>query len=397
MTQMRGLRYSPPDLEQLPMSSEINPTINHATIKTCIDRTLPPELMFEAMRRAMAENPQNAPVFNPRTIPPGVIPDLSRVYLAGITGKLWQPGRILRVRFLDGDPEVQARIPAFARLWSDTANIGFEFGDELEAEIRISFQNQGSWSYIGTDALVIPANQPTMNFGWLNRATDNEEYARVVTHEFGHALGCIHEHQNPAADIPWNREVVYRYYQGPPNFWNREQVDLNLFTRYAADITQFSEFDPASIMLYPIPNEFTVGDFEVGWNSTLSPTDLTYISTLYPAERAATILLRVDAPPVDAYIGAHGQVDAYSFTLDQPATVRLETAGSTDVIMSLADQANPTRTLAMDDDSGSGRNARIVTALRPATYLVRIRHFNSRSTGGYRLGLYTHTTPGSTP
>ena len=35
---------------------------------------------------------------------------------------------------------------------------------------------------------------------------------------------------------------------------------------YAKETTNFSAFDPKSIMLYR-PNEFTIGDFEVGWNN----------------------------------------------------------------------------------------------------------------------------------
>jgi hypothetical protein len=364
------------------------------TPKACVDRALPGELLFEAMRRAVMENASNAPVISRRLLPPGVVPEVPRAYLAAVTGKLWQPGRTLRVRFLDGDPQVHARIPSFAHLWSEHADIVFDFQTsnaarvDDNAEIRISFRNQGSWSYIGTDALVIPPGQPTMNFGWFTRATSDEEVARVVIHEFGHALGCIHEHQNPAADIPWNRETVYAFYQGPPNFWNREQVDVNVFSRYAVDMTQFSVFDPDSIMLYPIPNEFTVGDFSVGWNTTLSPTDREFITTLYPATRARESELVLDAPPLDAFIGAFGAVDTFSFMLEQQRLVRIETEGETDVVMALFGPNDDTHPLAVDDDSGVGRNASLTVQLRPGRYTVRIRHFSAVRTGGYRIGLY---------
>lgn len=369
--------------------------MSFSAIKACIDVSLPDELLLESMRRAIAENPHNAPAINPRTLPPGVMPDIPHVYLAAITGKLWQPGRVLRVRFLDGDPKVHERIPPFAHQWSQHANITFVFGNDPDAEIRISFQNNGSWSYLGTDALVIPKSQPTMNFGWLTPATSNDEYLRVVTHEFGHALGCIHEHQNPANNIPWDREVVYRYYQGPPNFWSREQVDINLFTRYEADITQFSAFDPKSIMLYPIPNEFTVGDFEVGWNKALSDTDKQFITTLYPANRKASTVLIVDAPPTDAVIGEFGEIDVFSFEISERATYRIETEGSTDIVMSLFGPDNDSRPLAMDDDSGPDRNARIIINLRPGTYTLRVRHFSAQQTGGYRISLKSQ--PATTP
>jgi hypothetical protein len=361
--------------------------MSFSAIKACIDLTLPDELLLESMRRAIAENPNNAPAINPRLLPQGVMPDISSVFLAAITGKLWQPGRVLRVRFMDGDPRVQERVPPFAHAWSEHANITFQFGDDADAEIRISFRNQGSWSYLGTDALVIPKSQPTMNFGWLTPATPNDEYLRVVTHEFGHALGCIHEHQNPANDIPWDREAVYRYYQGPPNFWSRELVDINLFTRYEADITQFSEFDRQSIMLYPIPNEFTIGDYEIGWNKAMSAMDKQFIRTVYPANRKVSSVLEVDALPVDAVIGEFGEIDQYTFTVTQRGQYQIETEGTTDVVMCLFGPDSTTRALAADNDSGNGRNARIVMTLRPGKYTVRVRHFNKQGTGGYRISV----------
>jgi hypothetical protein len=125
-------------------------------------------------------------------------------------------------------------------------------------------------------------DEPTMNFGWFTPATPNDELQRVVLHEFGHALGMIHEHQSPSADIPWDREAVYEYYAGPPNYWSREQVDHNIFARYSHDQTNASLFDPASIMLYPIPPEFTGGKLSVGWNRILSATDRAFIGQLYP-------------------------------------------------------------------------------------------------------------------
>lgn len=363
-------------------------------IRTCIDRAVPDEFIFEAMRRAVEENPTNAASFQARGFLPGVMPDVPRVFLAALTGKLWQPGRKLRVRFLDGDPLVQERIPPFAQQWSEHANIQFEFTDDPQAEIRISFAQNGSWSYLGTDALVIPASQPTMNYGWLTRASSDDEFARVVVHEFGHALGSIHEHQNPAADIPWNKEAVYTYYQGPPNYWTREQVDINLFTRYAADITQFSDFDPESIMLYPIPNQFTHGDFEVGWNHQLSDIDKHYAGIVYPQEVRADAQIEVDGPPVAGEIGEHGEIDTFNFNLAERETVRVETEGTTDVVVALFGPDDSTHFVAEDDDSGPGLNARIVTRLAPGRYAIRVRHYNKVRTGTYQIGVYRTLDPG---
>lgn len=198
----------------------------------------------------------------------GVAP-LSPFELAALTAKKWDNGRTLRVRFLDGDPAVQNKLAPFAHQWSDHANIKLVFGDDPDAEIRNSFKFSGSWSYLGTDALGTPKDKPTMNFGWLTPTTADDEYSRVVIHEFGHALGYYHEHQNPSTNIPWDKETFPKLYGGPPNNWSKAQVDQNLFRKYSRIISQLSEFDGESIMLYAIPNALTKGDFEVGWNRDL--------------------------------------------------------------------------------------------------------------------------------
>ena len=62
-------------------------------------------------------------------------------------------------------------------------------GNYRDNEIVISFKQTGAWSYVGTGRNSKTTQRPTMNFGLFDVAT--------VIHEFCHALGMIHEHQNP--------------------------------------------------------------------------------------------------------------------------------------------------------------------------------------------------------
>lgn len=362
-------------------------TVQNEAIKVCIDCALPISSLLAASRMAIVENPDNAPA-PPRSrgLPGASI--ASPVALAALTGKLWKPGRTLRVRFLDGDPAVQARVATIAQEWSNYANITFAFGNDPEAEIRITFSQPGSWSYIGTDALAIAKDKPTMNFGWLTASTPNDEYSRVVLHEFGHAIGCIHEHQNPATNVPWNKEAVYAYYAGAPNYWTREQTDINLFTRYSATLTQFSNFDRDSIMLYPIPNTFTIGEFEVGWNRILSPRDKQFIATLYPNDKKAENQLTIDGPALEAAIGEFGEVDKYIFRVAEAGRYRMETNGRLDLVLALFGPNDESTGIVEDDDSGERLNARIVADLLPGLYTLKTRHYSRRRTGEYQIGVY---------
>lgn len=198
--------------------------------------------------------------------------------------KKWANGKRLRVHFLGGASKLHDKVKQYAKQWENYANIKFDFVDDPAAEIRVGFVMNGtSWSALGTDALdkqFFPPSSPTMNYGWLTSNSPEDEFSRVILHEFGHSLGCIHEHQNPAGKIPWNKEAVYRFYK--QRGWNKDRVDKNLFVKYDIDQTQFSEFDQKSIMLYPIPRQLTDGKMEVGWNRQLSKTDKDFIGQMYP-------------------------------------------------------------------------------------------------------------------
>ena len=359
------------DQETIPDASARS-AANNQPIKACIDLQVP---MPPAQAMATPA-PQMAPTPTP------MVP----AAFAIVISKKWSNNSVLPVYFMDGDPLVQAKVEAVAHQWSRYCNIRFKFVNDPTATIRISFLQNGSWSYIGRDALLIPSNQPTMNFGWLRPDSPDDEYERVVVHEFGHALGLIHEHQNPAGGIPWNREAVYDYYSGPPNNWTPEQVDVNLFDTYDETQVNFSGFDRESIMLYPVPNTFTIGDFEVGWNSTLSSTDKHWIRTAYPKSVSE---LEVDGPPRAESISEFGEIDTFTFSIFQRGRYRVETTGRTDLKMSLFGPEDDAIFIAADDDSGQRLNPRILATLDWGRYTVRVQHFSKRRTGDYEIAVKT--------
>lgn len=198
--------------------------------------------------------------------------------------KLWENGSTLRVKFIDdfASDELRGRVMEQAKKWEQYANIKFEVVTSGDSDIRISFvSGDGSWSYLGTDANYRSQDQATMNFGWFYDYTSDSEISRTTLHEFGHALGAIHEQNSPAADIQWDVEAVYEYYERTQG-WSEAQVDNNLFNKYSGNVTTNSEYDPDSIMHYAIPASLTLNGFSVGWNYYLSDTDKSFIGETYP-------------------------------------------------------------------------------------------------------------------
>lgn len=323
----------------------------------CFDRILPREL------------------FRPQATRPG---RPGRVRAISPIGKTWMNGSTLHVRFIGGTAAQRAKAQEQAGWWTAVANLNLVFDNAPGAEIRISFDaNDGAWSYVGTDGRDIPLNEATMNLGFLDGGT--------CAHEWGHALGLAHEHQNPAGGIQWNEAVVIREMAKSPNFWDADTTRHNILQRYRADQVNGTSFDPKSIMLYFFPADWTTNGIGTEANETLSVVDKQFIAgaKMYP-KTAPTVdtatLLTVNARQrTAAAIGQFGEEDLFRFTVAQAGRHIVDTRGPSDVVMKLFGPDLPTRLIAEDDDSGYATNARIATDLLPGDYWVQVRHYNRES------------------
>jgi hypothetical protein len=328
----------------------------------CFDRILPKDLLRPHRR-------ERGPDGGDRAISP--------------IGKAWPNGSRLTVSFHGGTASEQATARAQAAWWEQACNISFDFGQHTAADIRITFDpSLGAWSYVGTDCKGIPADQPTMNLGFLDGGT--------AGHEFGHAIGLAHEHSNPAGGIQWNEPVVIAALAKPPNRWDAAKVRHNVFMKYAVDQIKGTQFDPDSIMLYAFPASWTLNGVATHANDVLSTLDKSFVSgaSMYP--RTAPVVgdaptLEVGGPKVSGAIGAPGEEDLYAFDVASDGLYELATRGTTDVYLKLYGPDSPTALIAEDDDSGYGRNAKIRRALVPGRYLAQVRHYSPKGTGSYTI------------
>ena len=199
----------------------------------------------------------------------------------GPANKVWPNGSIIKVRFSGGTAYVRSKVQQYAKSWETYANLTFQFvADNAAADIKVAFDAGGSWSYIGTDT---KNKTVSMNYGWFNNNTSDTEFRRTVTHEFGHALGLNHEQSHPDANIPWNTQAVYDYYMGAPNYWTKAQVDYNVLAVSSRTGLNYTAYDSASIMHYPVQAQFTTNNVTIAANNTtISAKDALYMTSIYP-------------------------------------------------------------------------------------------------------------------
>lgn len=232
--------------------------------------------------------------------------------------------RPIRVAFNGGSPAIRREIRDVALSWADQTNeitkgqrpdrglfdpymirgaLNFDFGTDgsdgfifhtwthqdktYAADIRISFEDGlGFWSMIGTDStkpILSPPHVASMNLeGFHGYATLPADWKKVVYHEFGHALGLLHEHQHPTSecgnalrleddpeyeltldgeqkavsDARGKRPGVLTQLEHAPNFWPRVDAEHNLERLKRSKDLALMDFDPDSIMRYEFAAEW---------------------------------------------------------------------------------------------------------------------------------------------
>ena len=199
----------------------------------------------------------------------------------------WPNQSIIKVKFLGNDgtnTDLKSRIKRYANLWLRHANVNFEFvSSTSDADIKIVAGNEGStgnWSYCGIYCKRLAQNVPTMSIGDLN-VNGTESWLRAtVLHEFGHALGLIHEHKSPNCDKSnWNKEAIISRYIAEQG-WTRDYVIQQIFNNEDPYWLDVSTYDRNSIMHYPF-SASELGTATGIDNRDLSVIDMNFMSGKY--------------------------------------------------------------------------------------------------------------------
>lgn len=254
--------------------------------KTCVPRYLPPGDWKRSMDNAFAVNPDNRP---PNFDDTAVLAEQGSRAALDILRYWGTAGVSLTVGFID-TPEaaLRARILGHMNAWNQTANISF-VESNTEPKVRIARFDAteapgraGYWSYIGTDILLIPSNQPTMNLEKFTMDTEDSEFHRVVRHETGHTLGFPHEHMRRELVERLDREKVIAAYMASQG-WTRDQVIQQVLTALEdASILGTEHADSNSIMCYQIPGELTIDGIAIPGGLDIDASDRAFAALVYP-------------------------------------------------------------------------------------------------------------------
>ena len=251
--------------------------------RICRPVSLPKSEWEAAARTAVATNPSNHVRIERLT---RVMPEFKPTHLelSVLVAKRWASSGVrLTVAFLDTtDLALQKHILEHMNAWSKFANVKF-VPAKTDPQVRIArTPNDGYWSYVGTDILHIPANEPTMNLEAFTLKTPESEYHRVVRHETGHTLGFPHEHMRRelVQRIDSKKAITYfKLTQG----WSASEVRAQVLTPLEeSSLLGTPHADENSIMCYQLPGQITKDGKPIIGGVDIDATDKAFAASVYP-------------------------------------------------------------------------------------------------------------------
>jgi hypothetical protein len=253
----------------------------------CTPKSLPATALSSAARHSREINPANA--LERRTVartPIGRVGGRKRLVV--VIGRRWPASGVrLTVKFLDNPPgDLRRRILAHMNAWAKTANVVFTetrgTGKVRIARLDSPVDMAGYWSYIGTEILGAPEDEPTLNLEGFTMRVSEREFRRVVRHEAGHTLGFDHEHMRRALVKKINRAKAIAFYDRTQG-WSEDEVDEQVLTPLEeSSILGTSASDPHSIMCYQIPGSITKKGRPIPGGTDINPNDFRFAASIYP-------------------------------------------------------------------------------------------------------------------
>lgn len=217
----------------------------------------------------------------------------------------WSPGQQINILFMNGNSEEKRLFKRATNIWAKYVNLEFKFNTlikhnvELDPAfrtntIRVKFnKDEGNFSPLGNRFNIKHSDR----ISYLNIKESPGQKIRFVSkasHELGHALGLMHEHQHPEVNFYRNEEEMLQICRYIFMLDINNPVEMNVCKTNLSGISyeeaeqngiRVSDFDQQSIMLYTDLANTNKGFFD----TRISLTDKDFIAREYPHRRSLSI------------------------------------------------------------------------------------------------------------
>ncbi len=326
------------------------------------------------------------------------------------TLKKWATGSTVSVGFHSQTSSLIGACRAAMTSWSSVTCLEFSQTSFRAADIRVSFQpGRGHYSLVGTDSRMA-RNQPRFFSGIsaLNESLNLDpnsllgnvtESRRVALHEFGHAVGMLHEQFHKLDKIDWIESRVYAHFFMRYG-WNRSKTKSNVLdVAGQVGVDQTADRDGTSIMHYWFPESLHRNGDAVPKepNDALSVTDKEFMRKQYSCKGSETgdddnpvsqrpkpaevpRALKVGSDGLSSEIRTAGEIRYFRVEIVSGAKYVVETFDfpSTPIRLKLYAEESRSKPIASDAFGGEAiLNARLTIDLPQGAYILTAEHIRT--------------------